>query len=529
MLDRDSYVRELQRRMVAAQRLRDDPRLVAACLLHYRDNPIDFINDWGVTVDPRLPEKGLPAVVPFRLFPRQVEMARFILDRYAASEPGVIPKSRDIGATWVAVSLGVALCLFREGLHIGYGSRKEEYVDKSDAPKAMFPRARQLLEYVPPELRRGWDRRRDAPHMRISFPATGSVMTGEAGDNIGRGDRASIYFVDEAAFLERPQRAEASLSATTNCRIDLSSANGMDNPFAEKVHSWPAERVFRFHWRDDPRKDDAWYAEQCERLPAVVVAQEIDINFSASKTGIILPSEWVQAAIGAAAKLGIEPTGQRLGALDVADEGADRNAWAGIHGIELQHLEQWSGKGSDPAATAARAVMLCDDFGTRDLVYDADGLGASVRGDVRILNEHRAGRPVSARAFRGSGSVVDAERPIEAIRPARRDPGERLNKDMFANFKAQAWHSLRLRFERTFRAVTKGEEFPADQLVSLSPDLPELSALVAELSQPTWAPNSTGKLVVDKAPDGSRSPNLADAVMMAYAPTERRARGFLAR
>lgn len=529
MLDRDGYVEELHRRMVAAQRLREDPRMVAACLLHYRDHPIDFINDWGVTVDPRLPEKGIPALVPFRLFPRQVEMAQFVLDRYAASEPGVIPKSRDVGATWVMVALGVALCLFREGLHIGYGSRKEEYVDKSDAPKAMFPRARQFLEYVPPELRRGWDRKRDAPHMRISFPGTRSVMTGEAGDNIGRGDRASIYFVDESAFLERPQKAEASLSATTNCRIDLSSANGMDNPFAEKVHSWPAERVFRFHWRDDPRKDDAWYADQCERLPAVVVAQEIDLNFTASKVGIVIPSEWVQAAIGAAAKLGIEPSGQRRAALDVADEGVDLNAWAGVYGIELQRLEKWSGKGSDTAATAARAVLLCDEFGTQALTYDADGLGSSVRGDVRLLNDHRLGRAIKAEAFRGSGGVVNPDKPIEAIRTERRDPGQRLNQDMFANFKAQAWHSLRLRFERTFRAVVKGEQFPPDQLISIDPQLPELGALIAELSQPTWAPNGTGKLVVDKAPDASRSPNLADAVMMAYAPAERRARGILAR
>ena len=34
----------------------------------YKDDPVKFINDWGMTVDPRNPEIGLPAAVPFILF-----------------------------------------------------------------------------------------------------------------------------------------------------------------------------------------------------------------------------------------------------------------------------------------------------------------------------------------------------------------------------------------------------------------------------------------------------------------------------
>ena len=42
---------------------------------------------------------------------------------------------------------------------------------------------------------------------------------------------------------------------------------------------------------------------------------------------------------------------------------------------------------------------------------------------------------------------------------AVRDKIERTNKDTFKNFKAQSWWSLRLRFERTYRAVVHGEKF----------------------------------------------------------------------
>jgi hypothetical protein len=98
---------------------------------------------------------------------------------------------------------------------IGVGSRKEEYVDKIGAPKALFEKARFFLSHLPAEFLGGWNRDQHAPHMRILFPGTGSALTGESGDGIGRGDRASLYFVDEAAFLERAELVDASLSQTT--------------------------------------------------------------------------------------------------------------------------------------------------------------------------------------------------------------------------------------------------------------------------------------------------------------------------
>jgi len=182
-------------------------------------------------------------------------------------------------------------------------------------------------------------------------------MTGEAGDGIGRGDRTSFYIVDESAFLERPYLVDASLSATTNCRQDISTPNGMANSFAERRHSGKVD-VFTFHWRDDPRKDDAWYKKQCEELDAVTVAQEIDINYSASVEGVLIPSAWVQAAVDAHIKLGIQPTGQRMGALDVADEGKDTNAFTSRHGFLLEDTEEWSGKGDDIFGTVQSAFSI---------------------------------------------------------------------------------------------------------------------------------------------------------------------------
>lgn len=515
-----------QKRLENLKKLRADDGLMQACRVYYAEHPADFINDWGMTYDPRNVERRVPAWVPFLLFDKQREWVDYVMRKWRAGEPGLTEKSRDMGVSWMAVGLADTLCLFHRGITIGFGSRKEDYVDKAGDPKALFYKARKFIEYLPPEFRNGFDEKKDSPHMRIQFRETGSVITGEAGDGIGRGDRTSIYFVDEAAHLERPRKVDASLSATTNCRIDISSANGTDNPFYEKRSNGKIE-VFTLHWRDDPRKDEAWYAKQCDLLDPITVAQEIDINYAASKSGVIIPSEWVQAAIDAHIKLGIEVTGERVASLDVADEGYDLCAYAQRKGILLESLESWSGKGGDIMATTEKALMLCDDDGCDTLYYDADGLGAGVRGDARIINERRLSqgrKPIKVNAFRGSGEIVI---PEDSIPSASREKGDRKNKDFFANHKAQAWWELRVRFQITWRAVTQGAPYDKDDIISLSSGLRELSKLIVELSQPTYTPNNVGKIVVDKAPDGQRSPNHSDTVMILYAPRPRTRRGFM--
>lgn len=509
------YAPVFQERARRLQLIRQRPEMLPGLKRYYRDNPAQFIIDFGTTFDPRVVKRGQPALMPFLLFPKQIEWVDWLMERWAKDEPGVTDKSRDLGLSWLAVATMVTLSVFYDGFTAGFGSRKEEYVDRIGSPKSLFWKARQFIRFLPEEFRAGHVAGRHDPALRLSFPDTGSTISGEAGDNIGRGDRASIYVVDEAAYLERPQLIEASLSATTDCRIDISSANGMANPFAVKRFSYPSEQIFTLHWRDDPRKDDAWYEKQKVNLDPVTVAQEIDINYAASVTGVVIPSEYVQSAIDAHIKLGIVPSGERRGALDVADEGIDKNAFASAIGILVDYLDEWSGKGSDLLYTVQKAFGICGDLNMTSFLYDADGMGASVRGDARVLNELRYAEGqrcgtfppvINAQPWRGSGAILF---------PERQDFEGRTNVDYFQNAKAQGWGWVKRRFQETHRAIHEpGYKYDPTMLISLSSKLPGLNKLCAELSQPTWGPNNVGKMVVDKAPDGTRSPNLADAVMI---------------
>lgn len=517
-----NYLPVFKQRMERLARLRADAGLAKALAPYYRENPIDFITDWGVTLDPRNIKRGLPALIPLIPFGIQKEWLQWILDRWKAGENGLTDKSRDMGGSVNAMALFATLALFHSNFVGGVGSRKEDLVDKVGDPDTLFYKLRMFLSHVPTEFRGGWSEKNKllSAHMKIEIPDTMSVIKGEAGINIGRGGRASIYLVDEAAHLQNAVSVEASLSQNTDTRLDLSSANGMDNPFAEKRFSMAAHQVFTLHWRDDPRKGEEWYKIQCAKFNPIVVAQEIDLDYSASKSGILIPPAWVGAAIDAHVKLNIMPTGSRRAGLDIADEGIDLNAFCSRYGFMVEHIEAWSGKGSDIFATVEKAFMLCDTFGHGELDFDEDGLGAGARGDGRIINDrpNRKDNQVLMNPFRGSGKVVDPE--IEII-PSTEGRKGRTNEDFFANRKAQAWWNLRTLFQNTFRAVTEGLPFDPDEIISLPKSLASLPKLMPEISQPTYSINTAGKIIVDKAPDGMRSPNYADSLMIVYAPQPR--------
>jgi phage terminase large subunit len=231
--------------------------------------------------------------------------------------------------------------------------------------------------------------------------------------------------------------------------------------------------------------------------------------------GQLIPSSWVNAAIGAAQKLGIEPSGQKYAALDVSDEGKDFNSFSVRHGIALTFLKSWSGKDSDIYKTVQKAFRLCDELKLTSLAYDADGLGAGCRGDANVINELRdqqKQQPIHTIPFRGSAAVW---RPESEMVPKRK------NKDMFANAKAQAWWSLRMRFEQTHRAVVQKLPVDIDAIISIAPNLEELMQLQVELSQITYSINASGKIVIDKQPPGTLSPNRADSVNIAFSPQSR--------
>lgn len=487
-----------------------------------RLDPIHWFNNWIWTYDPRGMPFNLPANIPFVLRPGQVDLVNWLIKRESTQTHGLIEKSRDEGMSYVVLGFYLHRWLFVEGFAGGVGSRKEDLVDKKGDPKTLLHKFRDMFSKMPNWMKpEKFIEKVHDNYMRIINPSNGATVTGEAGDNIGRGGRTTMYFLDEWAFVERQEAVDAAISQNTNVHIKGSTPNGIGDKFHQDRFSG-RYAVFTMAWRDNPDKNwtvtfngkliHPWYEKQLATLDDIVLAQEVDIDYAASVEGVLIPSAWVQAAVDSHLHLNITPSGERVGALDVADEGKDKNSFASRHGIVLQYLSTWSGIGDDIFGTTQKAVDSAHDLNLLRFFYDADGLGAGVRGDARVINElnNAKGIPeIEALAFRGSGSVHNPDgQMVESHK----------NIDLFANLKAQMWWSLRIRFQNTYRAM-QGLSFDADSLISLSTkdiDKQELEQLKRELSQPTYTKNGAGKFLVNKQPDGAISPNRADGVMICY-------------
>lgn len=481
-----------------------------------------------MTFDPRN-EAPIPKFVPFILFPRQRDFVNFILGCLRDKEHGLVEKSRDMGATWLCCAISVWLWIFHRGSTVGWGSLLAHSIDDRGNPKAIFLKIRQLIQYIPSFFRpAGFNQREHAPLMKIIHPndAWMSTIIGEGGINVGRGGRTSIYFKDESAHYQQAEDIEAALGDNTNVSIDISSVNGTNNVFYRKrmsgevwypdqVPTKGALRIFIFDWSENPFKTREWYNQRrakAEREGLLhIFMQEVERNYNASVDRLIIRPEWVEAAIDAHKVLSIRAEGERIAGQDVADEGGDKNAWAGRHGVILRHAESFGGEAGDAARVA---IPLCIEWGSNELYYDSIGVGAGFKTEINtMMLQDLIPRTLLVMPWSAAASVMDPDENI-----ILGDPQSPTNFDQYENLKAQSWFRLRSRFYKTFRAVRHGDKYDHGELISIDSTIPRLHEIKNELSQAQYKTSKNGKTMVDKKPKGASSPNLADAIVQCFSP-----------
>jgi phage terminase large subunit len=489
----------VQERVKRLLLLRERPEYLTASKLIYKDDPVKFINDWFITYNPQV----RPATIPFILFPKQQELIRFFHERNTNREDGLCEKCRNVGFTWLAIAYALWLFIFQPEQKISFGSRKQDLVDKIGDPDSIFEKIRLALKFLPKEfLPVGFDLNEHAPFLRIKNPENGSVITGEAGDNIGRGGRSTIYFLDEAAFLEHPDKVEAAVSENSECKIYISTPNGIGNVFYRHRFGGMMP-VFTFHWYDDPRKDQAWFDKKKATLDPVIFAQEVLISYTASIDNVCIPADWVHAAINFDCK-GLEE-GSIICGLDVADEGRDANAIVMRKGHKIFFIESWYQ--GNTTQTARRAYATCENKKSDYLFYDSPGVGAGIKGELSSLVVPDKNKIV----IRGINTGA------EELKGYFEKSGKK-NEDMFLNMRAYLWWSARRRFEKTYEHVKGIKEYPPHELISI----PRNSELINELSQPLFFFSDNGKIKIESKKDmrtrGVKSPNIADAFMLSYVP-----------
>lgn len=546
-----------------------DPAFLEGAKKFYANGPrgcIAFINHWCDTFDTRetgfgsaVASKSAGAWMPFILFTRQEELVRFVLECLRDDEAGLVEKARTMGASWICIAISVWLWLFHPGTSIGWGSQKAENVDEIGNPKSIFWKIRELINRIPDVFKPAILSDSDIKQGLCHNPDNGATIAGEVGDNIGRGGRTRVFFKDESAHYLHPELIEAALSENTRVPIDISSVNGLGNLFYKKRKAgkdwYPGAkiepgyiRVFVMDSHDHPEYDKEWHdkkrAYHIRQGTPHIYAQEIERNYAASVTGVIVNKEWLDECFDSHVKLGIPLTGGKMSALDIGDsKDGDNNAQVARTGILLNYAEEWVAR--DPGVTARKAMGTCRKYKIKELQYDAaGGLGSAVKSEANRFKDEGFDTRVFCVPWNAGGKVLfpgdrvndsDSEKDEEAPR----------NKNFFANLKAQAWWKFAQRVYRTWCAVKSGGKYnaetgqvdcpewelngdivpatsyDADELISIDSKLALRHKIVDELCQPTASQGAKLKLVVDKAPDGTRSPNLGDAVVMCYWPMPR--------
>lgn len=529
----ESIVRRLKRR----DHVQQSQKLIDIEIEMCRRSVVHLATWWAWTFDPRNADGDvkLPTTLPFDLFPRQVEYMDWMDVRANTGTDGLVEKSRDSGFSW----LGILWCWHRWRFVPGYtsifGSRKQDLVDTIGDPDSLFEKMRMLMRNFPPWLLPvGFDGNKHDNFLRLINPENGNTITGEAGDEMGRGGRTTMYLFDEAAFIERMDQVDAATSATSRTRIFGSTVNGNGNWFYRKRFgaTLTPEQVFVFDVADNPIHTPEWIAEKKRSLETHVYASEFGRDYSASVEGICIPGAWVESSLKIGAVLAergikLHPAVTGIAGLDVGGGGKARSVAVARFGPIVTVPESWGDP--DTNETASRALDYAERqrptrprAGTPDIVckvtlanYDSVGVGAG------CLTVMKRGRP----GLVGAG-VNTGVPPSDRVWP-----DGKTSKERFGNLKAEIWFLARERLKKTHemllfltgRPLEEGaHEHPLDEILILPPIAAgaDAATLASQLSTVKWGRNEAGKEVMETKVQlrkrGIASPDHAEAFVLTF-------------
>ncbi|EDW8957313.1 PBSX family phage terminase large subunit [Salmonella enterica] len=253
--------------------------------------------------------------------------------------------------------------------------------------------------------------------------------------------------------------------------------NAADDWFVQKVN-WTDNQYFtdalekeRLHclkyYPDE--YPNIWEGEPVADMPGSVIGR-------GSLQNLILPDNSDLARINR--------NGIITGVLDVADDGGDHsvfNTFDGSHLVDVRRLQA-----RDVVQLADQAVTIGREIGASEIIYDAIGVGAGVKGQFN--KHHDAG--IIFRPFVASAAP---------LRASSRYRGGRSNEDTFENLRAQGWWMYRDAVNDSNRFLREGIASDTG-LFSVSDKIPRryIERLLADSSAPLWEINNSGKIQIEK-------------------------------
>jgi len=234
-----------------------------------------------------------------------------------------------------------------------------------------------------------------------------------------------------------------------------------------------------------------------------------------SSANSIIKLEWLKASIDSFSFLQIERNNKNYLGFDVADDGADLNAYALNLGGELTALAEWHGEENEMDKSVARIVHVAKPH-QAVIVYDAIGIGAGVGSFLKL---HRLKQECNQfYKFIASGKVENPNSKYQQLGKATQVK----NSEAFLNLKAQKWQQFSDKLKITYNAVINGYSYDSRNIISISSEIKQklLDSLFQELTSPNRELQNEKTMKVESkkslAKRGIPSHNLADGVIMAF-------------
>jgi hypothetical protein len=219
-------------------------------------SPIAWINLFGWTYVVREhDETGARGVSgggrhePMITYPCQDAFIAAWIEAKAKGETILVPKSREMGASWIYLFVELHACQFTRDYQARLLSRKEDLVDDQRNPDSLLWKVRYMIRTQPAWMRPVTD----DVFMRIAFPATGSAMIGESTNAYaGAGGRSQSMGVDEAAKVDILKIIHEDTHDTAGARCYISSTE--PGTFFAALRRMKKYREVGLWWYDDPRR-----------------------------------------------------------------------------------------------------------------------------------------------------------------------------------------------------------------------------------------------------------------------------------
>jgi len=239
----------------------------------------------------------------------------------------------------------------------------------------------------------------------------------------------------------------------------------------------------------------------------------------------VICADWFDACIDAHIKLGIEIKGGKVAACDPSDVGRDATGYVERQGIVFTEVTEIDAENGNRAFDIA--CRNAKQFGADTFGWDCDGMGALLRDQAVAAFK---GSNTQTFMYKGSEGVHFPDAMFKSDNTTLNLKGQKANKDVFANKKAQNIISFADRVFKTYEAVVLGKYHNPEDLISFcsksisSSMMQKLRAESCKLPlKPSDAIRFYTKDEMRKGiamPDGHKvvipSPNLLDACVLSF-------------